>query len=161
MKVVSWNCRGLGSHLKEEAMKYLMCISSPDVLLVQETELEEHEFIKASNLFWEKGEGVTLSARGASGGLGTLCNSSKFELIHTTTYIHWILTTLRHKDLDHLVSIFNIYVPALYSKKKILELSSGIIEYPSSREYNPHRGLEHHPLPPIKKRGINSNRSSL
>ena len=97
-------------------MKYLIRISSLDIFLVQETKLVEQEFLKVSNFFWKKGEGVAVSARGASGGLGTLWNSSKFELVHTTSYTHWILTILHHKDLGHLVSIFNI-------KKKLVGVS--------------------------------------
>ena len=73
-------------------MKNLICISSPGVLQIQETKLEEHEFLKASNFLWKKGEGVVVCARDASRGLGTLWNPSKLKLIQTTTCTHWILT---------------------------------------------------------------------
>jgi exonuclease III len=39
MKVISWNCRGLGSKMKEEAMKALIKTENPDIMLVQETKL--------------------------------------------------------------------------------------------------------------------------
>ena len=32
--------------------------------------------------------------------------------------MHWIFSSLWHKVFDHLVSILNIYIPALYSEKK-------------------------------------------
>jgi exonuclease III len=51
MKVVSWNCRGLGRKQKAEAMKDLMCISTPDVLLIQETKLEEQHFFQIRKPF--------------------------------------------------------------------------------------------------------------
>jgi exonuclease III len=44
MKVVSWNYRGLGRKQKVESMKDLMHIATPNVLLVQETKLEEQQF---------------------------------------------------------------------------------------------------------------------
>jgi exonuclease III len=40
MKVVSWNCRGMGNKTKEEAMKSLIRIEAPDILLIQETKME-------------------------------------------------------------------------------------------------------------------------
>jgi exonuclease III len=118
MKVVSWNCRGLGSKQKVEAMKYLMRISSPDVLLVQETKLEEQQFFQTRKSFWNSGEGVAVSSRGASGGLGTLWNPSKFDLIQSFTCTHWIFTNLCHKDTGLQVSLFNIYVPVLLAEKR-------------------------------------------
>ena len=51
MKFVSWNYRVLGSRLKEEALKYLILICTHDVLLVEETKLEEHEFLQDKNFF--------------------------------------------------------------------------------------------------------------
>jgi exonuclease III len=39
MKVVSWNCSGLGQMEKEEAMRKLIRIEKPQILLIQETKL--------------------------------------------------------------------------------------------------------------------------
>lgn len=72
MQYVSWNCRGLGSKLKEEALRDLVRLVRPEVLLIQETKLEEEELLRVSNTFWKKGPGRAVSARGASGGLATL-----------------------------------------------------------------------------------------
>ena len=72
MKLVSWNFRGLGSNSKIDAMKDLISISSPDILLIQETKLEDVEFLQASNTFWKNSEDLAVSARGASGGVGML-----------------------------------------------------------------------------------------
>ena len=80
MKVVSWNCRGLGSTKKIEAMQDLICISTLEILLVQETKMEELAFLQASQFFWKNGNGIVVSARGASGGLGELWNSTNFDL---------------------------------------------------------------------------------
>ena len=119
MKVVFRKYRGLGSITKEEKMKDLIHISTPEVLLVQETKLEEHEFLQSRSSFWKKGEGVTVSARGDSGGIITLCNPSKFDLFHSSSCTHCIFTSLCHKELGHLVSLLNIYVPVLFLVNKV------------------------------------------
>ena len=71
MKVLSWNCRGLGSKAKEEAIKDLIRISQPDILPIQKTKMEKEAFLQVSGNFWKKG-GLAVSSRGASGGIGTL-----------------------------------------------------------------------------------------
>ena len=54
MKVLSWNCRGLGSKSKEEAMIDLIYIQQPDIFLIQETKMEEDVFLQVSLKFWKK-----------------------------------------------------------------------------------------------------------
>jgi hypothetical protein len=51
MHYVSWNCRGLGNKPKEEAIKDLVRMSNPEVLLIQETKMEESETLQASKNF--------------------------------------------------------------------------------------------------------------
>eukprot|EP00253_Pinus_taeda_P010030 PITA_10030 len=68
MKIVSWNCRGMGSRIKEEAIRSLIRIETPDILLIQETKLEDSIFLQASKKLWNKCEAKAISARGASGG---------------------------------------------------------------------------------------------
>ena len=62
MNIVSWNCRGLGSKKKLEAMRDLIRISSPDIFLIQETKMEEEPFLQATQKFWKTNEGVASSA---------------------------------------------------------------------------------------------------
>lgn len=94
MKIVSWNCRGMGSKAKEEAMRSLIRQESPDILLVEETKMEESSFVQANRKFWKKDGAHATSARGASGGLGSLWNPHKFSLISKTLNTHWILLKL-------------------------------------------------------------------
>eukprot|EP00253_Pinus_taeda_P004106 PITA_04106 len=118
MKYVSWNCRGLGNKLKEDALKDIVRMYSPEILLIQETKLEETSLLHASKTFWRKGIGSVASARGASGGIATFWDSSIYDLIHKDSSSHWLLTKLLHKDSGHQVSMFNIYAPVLPSEKK-------------------------------------------
>jgi exonuclease III len=118
MQYVSWNCRGLGSKMKEEALRDLVRLENPEVLLIQETKLEEKDLLRISQSFWKKGPGKAVSARGASGGLATFWDSSKLELVEEFDTMHWIYTKLNHKGSDHQVSLFNLYVPVLINEKK-------------------------------------------
>ena len=105
-------------------MKDLIRLSQLDILLIQETKMEKEAFLQVSANFWEKGGGLAVSSRGASGGIGTLWDVQKFELIESKHCSHWIVTTLLHKEFNIQVRLFNIYVHALYAgKKKIVGTS--------------------------------------
>jgi exonuclease III len=119
MKLASWNCRGFGSKTKEEALKDIIKTSNSEILLIQETKMEGQEFIRKAKARWNTSKGIVESARGASGGLGTLWNSKKYDLIKHETCKHWIFTSLLHLGTGCQVSLFNLYVPALLEDKKI------------------------------------------
>eukprot|EP00253_Pinus_taeda_P004771 PITA_04771 len=119
MKYISWNCRGLGSRLKEEALKDIVRIYSPEILLIQEMKLEDLLLLQCSKVFWQKGHGRAVSARGASGGIATFWNSVIYDLIQEKSSPHWLFTQLLHKDSGQQVSLFNVYAPVMPSKKKI------------------------------------------
>ena len=117
MRVLSWNCRGLGSKIKEETMLDLSSLHKPDIFLIQETKMEEADFLQVSQNFW-KGKGkAAISSRGASGGIGTLWNDKEFDTVGIKNSSHWILTQLRQKASNSLVSIFNIYAPNSAAEK--------------------------------------------
>jgi len=117
MQYVSWNCRGLGSSLKEEAIRDLVRVLRPEVLLIQETKMEDEALLRARNSFWKTGPGRAVSARGASGGLATFWDSAKLDLVEEGT-THCLFTKLYHKGSGHFVSIFNMYVPVVFVEKK-------------------------------------------
>ena len=118
MQFVSWNCRGMGSKTKEEAIKDLVRMNSPEILLIQETKMEEPETIQASKKFWKKGEGRAVSSRGASVGIATFENSTTLDLLEDYSTTHWLFTKLQHRDTGHQISLFNIYAPVLLSEKR-------------------------------------------
>ena len=72
MQIVSWNCRGMGNPIKAEAVKYLMRMDCSDILLLQETKIEEDLLLFLSKSKWKMNVGKAVSARGTSGGLATL-----------------------------------------------------------------------------------------
>ena len=101
-----------------DLMHDLIRISSHDILLIKETKMEEESFLQTAQLFWKKGVGIAKSTRGASGGISTLWKKEAFDPIQSYSHTHWILSILHHKESSIQVSILNIYVPALISKKK-------------------------------------------
>jgi len=78
MWIVSWNCRDLGNPLKVEAVKDLLRMEISDILLLQETKIEEDALLSLSRTKWKKNSGKVVSARGTSRGLATLWSEDKF-----------------------------------------------------------------------------------
>ena len=106
----------MGRKFKEEAMKYLIRLAQPDILLIQETKMEKDSFLHVSAKFLKKGGRTVVSSRGASGGIATLWDDQKHDLVDTKHSPHWILTTLLQKETNTRVRLFNIYVPATYAE---------------------------------------------
>jgi len=107
----------MGRKVKEEAVKSLIRIETSDILLIQETKMEGKDFLQVSKKFWKKGGGLTISARGASGGLGSLWNSSKYSLITETQNDHWLYLKLQLLDTKEVISLFNVYAPVNAGEK--------------------------------------------
>lgn len=88
MRLTSWNCRGFNSRIKEEALKDIIKTSNSEILLIQETKMEEQDFLNITTTVWKTNKGIAESARGASGGIGTLWNHTKYDLIKYETCKH-------------------------------------------------------------------------
>ena len=78
----------MGSRIKEEALRSLIRSESPDLLLIQETKMEDCAFLQIGKKLWKKIEGQAVSARGASGGLGTIWDANKFIKIKELKNTH-------------------------------------------------------------------------
>ena len=83
MKVVSWNCRGLGGTHKIEVIKRFKSMEFASILLIQETKKSAEDSIAIIKSFWQKGSGLATNANGASGGLLCWWDSDKFGMIST------------------------------------------------------------------------------
>ena len=88
MKAISWDCKGLGSKGKEEAMLNLITLHQLDILLIQETKMEESAFLQVSKKNWKKKGSAALSSRGASDGIGTLWDERKYEAMAIKNSTH-------------------------------------------------------------------------
>ena len=98
--------------------------------------MEGRTFLHTSLKFWEKGGGLIVNSRGASGGIITLWDSSKFELVDNKSSSQWIFTWLLHKNSGVQFCLFNIYVFVFLFEKKacwdlLQEVSIGTYLYSS------------------------------
>jgi exonuclease III len=117
MIITSWNCRGMGSKKKEEALKDILKSSKASILLLQETKMSQQDVLKTLSNVWKGSQGVVGDARGASGGICTLWDASRIDMISSHICMHWIHTKVHHKSTGCQVSIFNIYAPQLLGEK--------------------------------------------
>ena len=91
MKVVSWNCRGLGGSIKVESLKNILNDEKPDILLVQEAKMPEDEVMNWSPPFWKNSVGKASSSRGALGGIATFCRIGKYKIRLAKENTHCLL----------------------------------------------------------------------
>ena len=80
--------------------------------------MEDSILYQAGHSLWKKGLGIAISSKGASGGIATFWDSTKFELVNEECSDHWIFTSILHQDSGQQVSLFNMYVPNLFSEKR-------------------------------------------
>eukprot|EP00253_Pinus_taeda_P015907 PITA_15907 len=118
MKLVSWNCRGLGNPAKIEEVKDLLQSEPSDILMLQETKIAGQALLEISKTKWKKNTGIAVNARGSSGGLATLWSEEQFQLISTHHTLHWIYTEITHIPSKLSISLVNLYVPVNYSEKR-------------------------------------------
>ena len=81
-------------------MKDLIRVLRPYILLVQETKMEEQALLQAAPSFWHNAECIAVSSRGASGGIATLWDPSKAEIVSSATSPHWIFTEIIFKGTN-------------------------------------------------------------
>ena len=117
MKVVSWNCRGLGGSTKVEAIKDIIKSEKAGILLIQETKMSEAEIMGLSRI-WKNYHGKAISSKGASGGIATLI-SNKFSIKSTMESQQWLLTEIQEKDDANSLYICNVYGPMHYKDNVI------------------------------------------
>ena len=117
MKVVSWNCRGLGGSIKAEALKNILSFEKPDILLVQETKMPEDEVMNQSSLFWKNSVGKAIGSRGTSGGIATFCRTDKYKIKSAKENTHWLLVEIQNKINEDLIFLCNVYGPTHYRDK--------------------------------------------
>jgi exonuclease III len=117
MKIVSWNCRGLGSNLKKEEVKKLIQVEKPSILMLQETKMREQETLKDLQKIWNNCDGRAVSSRGASGGIKILWKMEDFDLQAQMQTQFWLMVNLLNKVSGMLFSIINVYIPNNYNEK--------------------------------------------
>eukprot|EP00253_Pinus_taeda_P025817 PITA_25817 len=106
----------MGSSLKANAVRDLLKSEQPDFLLLQETKITEQEF-KDSMKKNKNYEGLSISAVGASGGIGTIWNKKKWQLKDYRQNRWWIRTDIQNTTKTEEYSIYNVYAPPHFREK--------------------------------------------
>lgn len=117
MKVISWNCRGLGHPSKIASVKDLTYHEKPGIVMIQETKQGLQEMIRIIEQLRHY-EGQTCEARGASGGITTMCNKNTWICISKTINPHWIKVILESQEKQKQIVIYNIYTPNHFRDKE-------------------------------------------
>ena len=90
-----------------------------DILLLQETKIEEESLLLLSKTKWKLNAGKTVTSRGTSRGLATLWCDEFFQLKRWFVTRHWIFTDLYHISSKISLALFNLYVPVNFNEKNI------------------------------------------
>eukprot|EP00253_Pinus_taeda_P018624 PITA_18624 len=106
----------MGSSLKANAVRDLLKFEQPDLLLLQETKISDQEFHNHTKRN-KNYSGTSISAAGASGGIGTIWNKNKWELINQNSHSWWVRTDIQNKASKEDYTIYNIYAPNHYRDK--------------------------------------------
>ena len=118
MQFISSNCRGLENPIKVESIKDLLRMVRSDILLLQETKIDEESILLLSNSKWKMSVSKVVSARGTSRGITNLCSEDNFHLKSWFVTQHWIFIELFHIQSKTVVALFNLYVPVNFMEKK-------------------------------------------
>ena len=118
MQFICWNCRGLVNPIKAESVKDLLRMVSSDILLLQETNIDEESLLLLSNSKWKMSVGKAVNTRGTLGGLTNIWCEGNFHLKNWLVTQHWIFTELFHIPSQTAIALFNLYVPVNLLEKK-------------------------------------------
>ena len=107
----------MGNPIKAEVVKDLMRMVSSDILLLQETKIDEESLLLLSKSKWKMSAGKANNTRGTSWGLATPWCEGNFHLKNWFVTQHWIFTELFHIPSQISIALFNLYVPVNFLEK--------------------------------------------
>jgi len=119
MKLVSWNCSGLGSKEEIESLRNLIKSKRPQILLLQETKMKDQAILQECKHIWKNSMGLSIISWGASGGIYTLWKPHQFQLVASKDSLHSMLLKLLHLSSRKNFIIVNVYMPNQYQEKII------------------------------------------
>jgi len=111
MKIMSFNCRGLAGPLKRPALRRVIDLEHPDILMLQET-LGEMEAVKSKLEAMMPGWVFhCLDVRGRSGGIATGWNPRTVKIVNVWGMDSVLGCSLFSSDIGEEITLLNIYGP--------------------------------------------------
>ena len=117
IKVLSWNCRGLGHPSKTAALKDLIDQEKPGIIMIQETKQRQQEMQRTIGQL-KQYDGSICEARGASGGITTMWNKNIWICTSNTINQYWIKVILEKQSKYKQIVVYNIYSPNHFRDKE-------------------------------------------
>ena len=93
-------------------------MASPDVLMIQETKIDEDSLLSTICKRSKTNVGKAVSARGTAGGIATLWEENYFTLKKSFTTQHWIFTKKFKIPSKQSIYLFNLYVSVNIQEKR-------------------------------------------
>ncbi|XP_057452728.1 uncharacterized protein LOC130744569 [Lotus japonicus] len=117
---LTWNVRGLGGTTKREAVKKAILHLKPELVLLQETKL--NELRECTVISWTKSlnmQHAESSSVGTAGGLMCLWRESSLQVLTVAVETWFILLTVKLPNIDQTVLIGNVYGPHSVSDRSL------------------------------------------
>lgn len=111
MKILSWNIRGVNAPSKQRMVRELRIRVELDLILLQETKLEQLRENEVLNKVWRRGERRTSVGVAGSGGLVSLWNPKKWRGYELCKSEHFITIGLVSLLTNKEYWITNVYAP--------------------------------------------------
>ena len=83
MEVIAWNIRGLNSPRKQRILKNKLNMEKPKICFIQETKCTTEKLLQISRKSWNKYHYLDIDSQNLAGGILTLWNPKKVNLIST------------------------------------------------------------------------------
>jgi hypothetical protein len=90
---------------------------NPSIILLQKTKMEAKSIIEATSKIYKTTGGIAVNSQGASGGIATIWNEQIWTIEVASETQNWILTTLKNKDDNYIITVINSYMPNSYKDK--------------------------------------------
>eukprot|EP00253_Pinus_taeda_P019808 PITA_19808 len=107
----------MGHSSKSAALRDLLQIERPEIILIQETKQSHSEMQKIVDA-QKNFSGTSSDSRGASGGITVMWNNQHWDCKSSFLNQNWLRINLSHKDESCDLIIYNVYIPNQYREKE-------------------------------------------
>ena len=122
MKFTSWNIRGLGSRRKQRLLSNRMKQAAPDMIFIQEKKCSMQKIKEIHSKWLNKFEFPEVKAENAAGGILTLWNPQKIDIIDAKASRDYLSVVIQPVGDKEIYLVTNVYGPQrMEGKLKLLD----------------------------------------